>query len=155
MTPEALQTLIAQGENQSLEFKEIWIRPEQLAREMVAFANSGGGTIVVGIDDQKQIVLYQLSGVFHYDAVAVAGTTANDLNHAAIDDYFAKYDIEFSRETPFERAAILRNADLTTPSGECTVAGLLCFGINPSRYLPQSGISFAHFAGTASKLRQP
>jgi len=133
-----LHQLLAQGESQSLEFKQDWPRPEQMAREMVAFAKT----------TQSELMrLYQLAGVFHYDAVAVQSTTANDLNQAAIDDYFAKYDIAFSKETPPERASILRNADLTTASGECTVAGLLCFGINPSRYLPQSGISFAHFAG--------
>jgi ATP-dependent DNA helicase RecG len=143
MNANELLTLIAQGENQALEFKQTWPRPEQLAREIVAFANSNENSLVIS----ELMRLYQLAGVFHFDAVAVHGTTANDLNQAAIDDYFAKYDIEFSKETQRERDSILRSADMTTPTGECTVAGLLCFGINPSRYLPQSGISFAHFSG--------
>ncbi|MDY0094501.1 MAG: ATP-binding protein [Candidatus Vecturithrix sp.] len=34
-----------------------------------------------------------------------------------------------------------------TENGEASVAGVLLFGINPDRYLPQCGISYAHFAG--------
>lgn len=51
MTEQELARLIAEGEGPYLEFKAAGIRPATLARTLVAFANSGGGRIVIGIDD--------------------------------------------------------------------------------------------------------
>ena len=45
-----LNALIAQGENQSLEFKSAQVHPDSLAKEMVAFANSAGGIILLGVE---------------------------------------------------------------------------------------------------------
>lgn len=50
-----LQQIIAQGENMNVEFKSADIRPETLAREMVAFANASGGVILIGVEDNRQI----------------------------------------------------------------------------------------------------
>jgi len=47
--------LIAQGESRTLEFKETLDRPERVAREVVAFANSGGGTLLVGVRDDGTV----------------------------------------------------------------------------------------------------
>ena len=56
MTREnAIQSLIEQGENSSIEFKSSAVRPEGLAREIVAFSNSSGGTILIGVEDNGQI----------------------------------------------------------------------------------------------------
>ncbi len=51
MTEEELARLIAEGEGPYLEFKAARVRPATLARTLVAFANSGGGRVVIGIDD--------------------------------------------------------------------------------------------------------
>ncbi|MDV7391676.1 ATP-binding protein, partial [Arthrospira platensis SPKY1] len=51
MTPTQIFELIGQGESGSLEFKEEAVRPESLAREMVAFANTLGGVILIGVTD--------------------------------------------------------------------------------------------------------
>lgn len=51
-----LLTLLNQGENASVEFKQGNVRSEGLAREMIAFSNSYGGTIVVGVDDEGKIL---------------------------------------------------------------------------------------------------
>ncbi len=51
MTPEALLSLIGQGENSGIEFKRDDLRPEQLAREVVAFANFQGGRVLIGVED--------------------------------------------------------------------------------------------------------
>ncbi len=222
MTPQELKDILNQGENSSVEFKESVVRPEAMAGEMVAFANSKGGVIVIGVADdgtvkgigertnleewamniartsvspalnissefisidgllvnvisvpkgsdkpyqtgdkylirigstnrvatQAELMrLFQVSGVFHYDTVPVAGTTIHDLNLSALDAYFASYGIEFSREDELARRNLLVNTDVLADTGEPTIGGMLMFGVNPGRYLPQAGIMFAHFNG--------
>jgi len=51
MTEQELARLIAEGEGPYLEFKAARVKPSTLARTLIAFANSGGGRIVIGIDD--------------------------------------------------------------------------------------------------------
>ncbi|MBX7041820.1 MAG: ATP-binding protein [Ignavibacteria bacterium] len=51
-----LNELIENGENQFVEFKRKFSSPEKIAKEMIAFANSHGGKIIFGIDDDKSIV---------------------------------------------------------------------------------------------------
>lgn len=46
---------IETGENIHIEFKSDEVRPESLAREMAAFSNTFGGTILIGIQDDKVI----------------------------------------------------------------------------------------------------
>jgi ATP-dependent DNA helicase RecG len=48
-----LKQKIAQGEGQYLEFKE---KPKNIEREMVAFANATGGTILIGVNDNCKII---------------------------------------------------------------------------------------------------
>jgi ATP-dependent DNA helicase RecG len=219
---EILQ-LIAGGENSSVEFKSADVKIDTLAKEIVAFSNTSGGVILLGVEDDGNISglpdkrktaewlaniarnnivpavqidyseiviqdktvgvlgipkgkdkpyqtlnhrflirvgstnrvatqaelmrLFQQSGVFHYDAMGVDGTSIIDLNLTKIDRYFNRYDIDFSRETEQERTALLKNTDILDPDGKVTVAGLLIFGLNPQRYLFHAGISFAHFKG--------
>ena len=222
MTHQELSILIQQGENAAVEFKTVPLRPETLAREIVAFANSAGGAILLGVADDGTLVgvdgaeqleewvmniartsvvpaitlscemllventricvvtvpkgsdkpyqtgdkylmrvgstnrvatqselmrLFQMSGVFHYDTLPVANASINDLNMAALDSYFANYGFEFSKEADIARRQLLINTDILAPTGEPTIGGLLMFGINPSRYLPQAAIMFAHFNG--------
>jgi len=51
---ELIET-IANGENSGVEFKRDDIRPEQLAKEIVALANFQGGRIILGIEDDGTI----------------------------------------------------------------------------------------------------
>jgi len=48
-------SLIEQGENNAIEFKSVNVRPESLAKELVAFSNSHGGVILLGVEDSGQI----------------------------------------------------------------------------------------------------
>jgi predicted HTH transcriptional regulator len=48
--------LIEEGENLQIEFKRRFSTPEKIAREMIAFANTRGGYIFFGIDDDKEII---------------------------------------------------------------------------------------------------
>jgi predicted HTH transcriptional regulator len=48
--------LIEEGESLQIEFKRRFSTPEKIAREMIAFANTRGGYLLFGVDDDKQIV---------------------------------------------------------------------------------------------------
>lgn len=50
-----LHELIENGENDRVEFKRKFSTTEKIAKEMIAFANSKGGKILFGIDDDKSI----------------------------------------------------------------------------------------------------
>jgi predicted HTH transcriptional regulator len=52
---QQLKKLVAKGEGQNLEFKRKASHPEKIVREMVAFANSSGGILLLGIGDDGSI----------------------------------------------------------------------------------------------------
>ena len=55
MNVKELKNLVRQGEGTSLEFKLKATHPEKIIREIVAFANSKGGKLLVGVNDDKTI----------------------------------------------------------------------------------------------------
>lgn len=214
--------IIAQGENSGVEFKRDDVNPEALAKEIVAFANSNGGVILLGVEDDGRISgisnsqikeewvsnivrnnvippldvvtktveiegktiycinvpkgrekpyqtnkyqflvrigstnrvasrgellrLFQQSGMFHYDAIPVEKASINDLNFAKLDNYFARYNIDFSHNS--DKELLLRNTDILSENNNPTLGGLLVFGINPQRFLYGAYITYAHFKGT-------
>jgi len=56
MKRKDLLELIEEGENLQIEFKRKFSSPEKIAREMIAFANTKGGFIIFGVDDDKTVV---------------------------------------------------------------------------------------------------
>lgn len=211
-----ISELLKQGENASIEFKEIVARPESLAKEIVAFANTQGGTLLLGVADNGKIIgisddknheeylaniarnnvipviditienkaiiavsipkgkdkpyqtlsnqflirigstnrvatqaelmrLFQQSGVFHYDGIALENSDIKQLNLTKIAQYFDNYQVDFAQEEHPEN--LLKNTDILTESYQATIAGLLVFGLNPQKFMPNACISFAHFSG--------
>ncbi len=61
MNPELMYTkdeicqLINSGENVSVEFKSADVKPDSLAKEIVAFSNTNGGVILLGVEDDGKI----------------------------------------------------------------------------------------------------
>ena len=55
MIPNELKQLIANGEDSKVEFKDDQVTGENLARAMVAFLNSNGGRIFLGVEDNGNI----------------------------------------------------------------------------------------------------
>ncbi|BBT48827.1 transcriptional regulator [Acinetobacter baumannii] len=55
MLKTELLELIANGENSGVEFKRDDIRPEQLAKEVVAMANFQGGRVLLGVEDDGTV----------------------------------------------------------------------------------------------------
>nr|VFJ64120.1 MAG: ATP-dependent DNA helicase RecG [Candidatus Kentron sp. FW] len=231
MHPEFVRQLIDQGENGQVEFKSVDARPEAIAREIVAFANTAGGTLLIGVGDDGEIVgletnditgkgveerlanisrhniipalrldsrlvgiagkkllvvtvpkgcdkpyqtidgkywirvgstnrtatkeelsrLFQQAGLVHFDIAPVPDTGEKDLDPDAIGHYYRTcYDIDFPALEETEQRNILRNADiLIAHDGNwvTSVGGMLLFGKNPQRRLPQAAVSFALFKG--------
>lgn len=50
-----LKRLVAEGEGLQLEFKRKAAYPEKIVRELIAFANTDGGTLLIGVDDDGTI----------------------------------------------------------------------------------------------------
>ncbi|RKZ53907.1 MAG: transcriptional regulator [Candidatus Parabeggiatoa sp. nov. 3] len=55
MLKTELLEIITNGENSGVEFKSDDIRPEQLAKEIVALANFQGGKVIIGVEDDGTI----------------------------------------------------------------------------------------------------
>ncbi len=221
-TNDEIKQIINQGESSSVEFKSGDVHSESLAKEIVGLANTQGGVILVGIEDNKEVTgihhknfeefihnisrnnvipaialkyseiilddkkigiidvpkgvdkpyqtnknqflvrvgstnrtatqaellrLFQQAGFFHYDITGLPSTSITDLNLTKIDLYFDQYNISFSKEPEEDKISLLKNTDILTSEGNCSVAGLLVFGLNPQKYMPFASISFAHFTG--------
>lgn len=224
---ETIQALIQQGENTQIEFKSAALRPESAAREIVAFANTFGGSLLIGVEDDGSITgvesdletwfanvsrnniipaltidvqhaamdgktvclvtvpkgqdrpyqtqdgkywvragstnrmatkeelsrLFQQAGLIHFDISPVANTDISHIDKSAVDDYYRSYyNTAFIDLPDDEQLNLLVNTDIVVKhEGEwvASVGGLLMFGKQPQRRLPQSSIMFAVFKGTS------
>ena len=55
MLRSELLEILANGESSSVEFKRDDVRPEQVAREIVAMMNVRGGRLLLGVEDDGQV----------------------------------------------------------------------------------------------------
>ena len=55
MAPDELRKLLANGEDSTLEFKRDDVSNHELAKELVAFLNLDGGTVLLGVEDAGDI----------------------------------------------------------------------------------------------------
>ncbi|ADG81945.1 RNA-binding domain-containing protein [Thermincola potens] len=234
MTKLELLEIITNGENSAVEFKRDTVKNTDLAEEIVAFSNTEGGMILLGVEDDGQIIgttradieewlmnicsqsvipaviphferirvdegkcvvvlrvpkgvnkpyqtssgrfyirvgttkrlvskeelarLFQMSGLVHFDTSPVYNTSKKDLNMNKIRKYYLDFNqFDLDEMLPDDAERILLNSDIMTEVEGvkyCTVGGLLIFGKNPEKHLPQSGVSFAVYDGNeiSSKL---
>lgn len=75
MLKSELLEIIANGENSGVEFKRDDLRPEQLAKEIVALANFQGGKLLLGVEDDG----------------SVSGIQRDDLETWVMDTVFGRY----------------------------------------------------------------
>ena len=56
MNKEELRELIEKGENSFTEFKEEKVHPDDLAAETVAFVNTEGRSLIIGVSDDGEVL---------------------------------------------------------------------------------------------------
>ena len=110
------------------------------------------GTTTRDASREEEERLYQQSGRLRYGLKPVLGTTPDDLDVRRLRDYFVRVrgesNFPVNDTDGFER--LLFNLELvTTAAGynSATVDGLLLFGENLDRFLPQSGIRAICYQG--------
>ena len=229
MRYQELLEILTNPENSKVEFKRDDIRPEQLAKEIVAFCNFKGGQIFLGIDDKtREIVglnrtnceewvmdtvfsryitpsiipiyeevvtpenkkvaiitveqgilkpyavkeneretiyirigstsriadrdqilrMSQESGYYHFEIAPVSGSSLDDIDKELfIHFYKTVFGDELKEDN--EISLCLSQLDLLVESSfdtkVCSIAGLVLFGKNPGRFLPQHGIRVIHY----------
>lgn len=232
-----LEEIIRNGENSGVEFKAQFDKPEDLAKEVVAFLNLKGGMLLLGVSDDGKIIgletegleerimnicrdlvnpsvipfyeeilfdgktiviltisqgidkpycvfknnrrtyyirvgttvreasreelrrLYQASKQIEYDVLPVVNSTIDDLIIERIEEYFSERRLfDISKLKTEDKLNKLVNSGILCEIERkivCSVGGILLFGKEPEKFLSQSGIVFAHFAGSdiTSELR--
>jgi ATP-dependent DNA helicase RecG len=99
VTRTELLELIANGENSGIEFKRDVIQNYDLARELVAFSNLDGGSVLLGVEDDGSI-----TGVTRADIEEWVMTTCRDKIRPAIIPFFEVIrDAELGRDVAIVR----------------------------------------------------
>jgi ATP-dependent DNA helicase RecG len=93
--------------------------------------------------------LFQQRGAFRAELRPISGATLADFDLRRLADYFGRVR---HQEPPHPEdsegwSRLLLNTELMVDEG-VTMAGLLLFGKNPNRFLPQAGIDATAFPGT-------
>ncbi|MDB4285792.1 ATP-binding protein [bacterium] len=107
MEMQALRRLVREGEHHYLEFKRKANHPERIAREVVAFANAEGGTLLIGVDDDGEIYgtktpeedAFELTQIF---SQIIVPPMAFSLDHIPVDSKrrVLAFSIKESSEKP-------------------------------------------------------
>ena len=77
MTEEELKDLCLCGETTKVQFKEAFTSQKEIAKEMIAFANTKGGVILFGVEDKSG----KLVGMSYDEIQTISrelGNTANE-----------------------------------------------------------------------------
>ena len=97
--------------------------------------------------------LYQAAGLVRYDIKAVPDTGMESLDMDRIENYYRDV-LKRSAPARTDRESwrrLLLNSDLLVTTGDdlgVSVSGLLLFGGNPNRRLPQAGVTAVAFPGS-------
>jgi ATP-dependent DNA helicase RecG len=111
------------------------------------------GTTSVEASREEEMRLYQAAGLLRYDIRPAAGTSLEDIDLRRMHAYFERVR-EQNAPTDDETAEwerLLINTDfMLEDRGRriATVGGILLFGQNPNRWLPQAGITAIAYEGT-------
>lgn len=84
MNSNALEHAIALGESSIMQFKREWSDNSSIAREIVAFANGRGGTIVFGVEDKTG----EIVGLEYADIQSISSMVGNVANENVVPSIY-------------------------------------------------------------------
>lgn len=91
--------------------------------------------------------LLQNSHQYQVDADGVEGSSEDNIDTKALDDYFAHVYGKGADDFKMPRKNVLRNAHITDDLGRLTIAGLMFFAKEPQQFRPQHCIKAVWFYG--------
>lgn len=83
-----------------------------------------------------------------YEGESVPGASRADLDDEVIAEYIEKREERQRKRVTLSTDELLHEIGALDNNGDPTIAGLLLFGNNPQRFLPQGGLVFVKFIGT-------
>ncbi|MGD1994151.1 MAG: ATP-binding protein, partial [Anaerolineae bacterium] len=86
-----------------------------------------------------------------YETEVLPGATREDLDDQMIEKFVELWEERRGREWTRSKDDLLTQVSALTPEGQPTVMGVLLFGRDPQRFLPQSGLVFVKFPGTSPR----
>ena len=87
--------------------------------------------------------LFQQRGGFRAELRPISGSGLEQLDLARLKDYFGRVRQQEVPKNNDDWESLLVNTELLSDEGHgkpCTMAGILLFGTNPNKFLPQAGI---------------
>lgn len=106
------------------------------------------GSINREANEDELARLLQQRGSLRAELQPVSGTGSASLDGRRIEDYFTRVRGQGLPMDPPSRERLLANTEFLTTDGAATVAGMLLFSAEATRYLPHAGISAAAYAGS-------
>jgi ATP-dependent DNA helicase RecG len=109
------------------------------------------GTTLVDASREEEARLYQAAGLVRYDVRPIVGTSLEDLDIRRLRAYFEIVREQEAPQVPDDWELLLVNTDfMVEDRGRriVNVGGILLFGRNPNRWLPQAGITAIAYEGT-------
>ena len=128
-------------------------KPHKAKRGRAWVTYSRAGSVSREASREEEARLYQAAHLVRYELKPVLEMGLEELDVDRLENYFYTVldRLEPSYNNVEELRRVLLNSDLLVTSGhsECaSVAGMLLFGINPNRRVPQAGVTAAAFPGT-------
>lgn len=103
------------------------------------------GSLSIEPTNEELMRLFQEGELLHFETKSVYGSSIQDLDRIKLDVYLREYrKIAFQED---ELPQLLQNLRFVDEEYRLTVVGMLFFGKNPTRRLPQAGIDLALFDG--------
>nr|WP_296668924.1 RNA-binding domain-containing protein [Rhodoferax sp.] len=152
------------GEDSSRQFKADLRNAESLAAEMVAFSNSAGGTLYIGVADdgttpglsaadvgrvnskEELRRFFQITDQFHADELPTKAGL-DKLDKLRFRDFLRDTYKQALPESSAEQTQLLQNMNLATDDGHLNLAGVLMFAERPEWIVPQFVVKAIRYPG--------